>query len=241
MLPSHWCLFLDVDGTLLEFAARPDDVRTDEPLRKLLARLESALQGAVALVSGRPIAQLDRLFAPKHWPAAGLHGLERRDASGRIHRKSDFDAAMPRLRRELTRIIDRVPGAFIEDKGPAIAVHYRAAPHAADGLRRATTTLVRRIDSRYTVLDGKMVLEIVPEGASKQLAIRAFLAEPPFAGRRPIFIGDDATDCGGLREVERHGGLSVVVGCDAPAMLTADGPGEVRRMLSRLAETGAPS
>lgn len=240
-MPSRWCLFLDVDGTLLEFAARPADVRVDAALRELLARLESTLDGAVALVSGRSIAQLDQLFAPQRWPAAGLHGLERRDASGHIHRSRSAVPALQQLLVDLARIADRIPGVFVEDKGLAVAVHFRGAPHAGDGLRRAVTTIARRFESHLTVQEGNMVLEILPDGACKARAIRGFLSEPPFAGRRPIFIGDDAMDIGALREVERHDGLSVVVGCDAPAMLRVEGPGEVRRILARLGETGVPS
>lgn len=239
-MPSEWCVFLDVDGTLLEIAARPGDVRVDDSLRELLAQLGATLRGAIALVSGRPITQLDQLFAPQRWPAAGLHGLERRDASGRIHRAKAVVTALPQLVAELARVVDRVPGAFIEDKGLAVAVHYRAAPEARDDLRAAVAAIVQRLDRGLSVLEGQMVLEIVPEGARKARAVRAFLREPPFAGRRPIFIGDDVTDSGALREVERFGGLSVVVGCDVPAMRKAEGPGEVRRLLSRLAESGVP-
>jgi trehalose 6-phosphate phosphatase len=237
-LPSQWCLFLDVDGTLLELAARPADVHVDESLHELLARLESVLHGAIALVSGRPIVQLDRLFAPRRWPAAGLHGLERRDASGQMHRETTGVSALPGMLAELAAVVDRVPGAFVEDKGLAVAVHYRAAPHADDGLRSAVAAIAARFDGLFEVLEGKMVLEILPNGACKARAIREFLAEPPFRGRLPIFVGDDLTDRGALREVERYGGLSVVVGSAVPGMVKADSPGEVRRMLWQLAESG---
>jgi trehalose 6-phosphate phosphatase len=242
ILDSHWCLFLDVDGTLLELATTPDAVHVDASLCRLLLRVSLALQGAVALVSGRPIAELDRLFAPHRWPAAGVHGLERRDARGGWHVTSSIDSAgIGRARARLQQVSARLPGTLVEDKGLAIALHYRQAPHLEHELRRESRAIARDIGADFRLLEGRMVLELRPDGATKADAIRAFLAEPPYAGRRPIFLGDDVTDADALAVVERIGGLSIAVGDRVEAMARVADPRDVRVFLEDLAASGAPA
>ena len=238
---THWCLFLDVDGTLLEFAATPDAVHVDPALLDLLSRVRAALGDAVALVSGRPIVELDRLFGPRRWAAAGVHGLERRDSLGRWHSQNGFDLAMvQRARERLRQLSDRLPGTFLEDKGLAIALHYRQTPQAGPLIRTETRAVLREVGGRLVMLEGDMVMEVRPEGSTKADAVEAFLREPPFVDRQPIFVGDDVTDAGALELVERRGGLSVAVGDRVQAMLRVAGPRDVRVFLEDLATTGAP-
>jgi trehalose 6-phosphate phosphatase len=234
---TRWCLFLDVDGTLLDIASTPDAVEVDETLKALLLRTQRALEGAVALVSGRSIAALDQLFAPQRWPAAGLHGLERRDAAGSLHlvevpRDTAFDAA----RSALEAVAQATPGVLLEDKVRSLALHYRAVPEREPELRRLIHAIADGLGDSYSVLEGKRVLELKPAGVTKADAIRAFLAEPPFVARRPIFVGDDVTDLDGFTAVEHAGGLSVAVGDRVRAQTRVASPREVRALLADLAD-----
>lgn len=208
---ADWALFLDVDGTLLPIAETPDGVEVSDHLRAVLARLAPLYGHALALISGRPIAELDQLFAPLALPSAGLHGLERRDAAGRIRRLGE-PAWLDALRRALGDFAAAHPGVLLEDKVRTLALHYRRAPEAEAAARRAVAELIGGDDQRLRVIEGKMVLEIKPRLADKGAAVAAFLGEPPFAGRRPVFIGDDVTDEDAFAVVNRLGGTSVRVG-----------------------------
>jgi len=208
-----WALFCDVDGTLLHIAETPDAVRVSARLRRALGRMAERLEGAVALISGRRIDDLDRLFAPLHLPSAGLHGLERRDGAGRLHRLADA-AEMEPLRPALRAFAAARPGVMLEDKGATLALHYRGDPARATEAREAVERLTAGRLDRLRVLDGKMVIEIKPRFAHKGEAIAAFLREPPFRGRRPVFLGDDVTDEDGFRVVNDLGGVTVRVGAD---------------------------
>lgn len=233
---APWCLFLDVDGTLIDIAPTPDAVVVDPALPVLLQRVRAALGGAVALVSGRTLEQLDALFANERWPAAGLHGLERRDASGRIHHPGPDDPALDQARRALEEVLTRAPGALLEDKGRSLAVHYRAAPAHEHVLRRELRAIATRLGDGFHVLEGRRVLELKPAAATKARAIEAFLTEAPFAGRLPMFIGDDVTDLDGFAAVEAAGGVSVAVGDRVEAMLRVASPRDVRVLLADVAE-----
>lgn len=209
---TRWALFLDVDGTLLELAPTPDTVRVPARVRSLLSSLAQAAGGALALVSGRPIAQLDEWFAPLKLASAGLHGFERRDAQGRIHRPPHDKKSLQRVREFLGASLKSHTGLVLEDKQLALALHYRLAPEN-EATARALMTRARELaGDGYCVLEGKMVVELKPDGFSKPLAIAAFLAEPPFAGRTPVFVGDDRTDEAGFTFVEGLGGIAVHVG-----------------------------
>jgi trehalose 6-phosphate phosphatase len=239
---DEWCLFLDVDGTLLEIAPTPDAVHVEAELLELLTQVHDALHGAVALVSGRPIAAIDILFAPLRWPVAGLHGLERRDAAGTVHEVAARTPELAEVRRELAELSARTSGTLLEDKGLSVALHYRAAPEHEAELRRKMRDFERRLGADYHLLEGKMVLELKPTVATKADAIRAYLAEPPFAGRRPIFVGDDVTDLDGFAAVDRAGGLSIAVGDRVEAQHRVASPRDVRALLADLAEgQGAPT
>jgi len=237
-VPSReWCLFLDVDGTLLEFADAPSAVAVDRELRELLGSVTQALDGAVALVSGRSIGVMDRLFAPLRLPAAGLHGLERRTASGELHGAYDRDGRLDGARASLAAFVHAHPGTLLEDKGATLAVHFRKAVHFTQAAHRAVEAAAGSL-SEYQVLEGTMVLEIKPAGITKATAAQAFMREPPFKGRKPVFVGDDLTDCDGLRFVERTGGISIAVGDRIEGQWRLQDPAEVRRWLASFAALG---
>lgn len=216
--PQHDALFLDVDGTLLEIAGRPDAVRVPPDLLAVLDRLRDRFGGALALISGRAIDNLDSLFAPLRLPCAGVHGLERRDAAAKLHR-DDAGAMLAPLRAPLQDFVARHTGLLLEDKGQSLALHFRHAPACAADAEQLLRRLIAQAGQALELKAGKMVLEVTPGHADKGTAIAAFMQEPPFAGRRPVFLGDDVTDEDGFVAVNRLGGISVCVG--APDRPTA--------------------
>lgn len=206
---ADWALFLDVDGTLAEIVDDPEAVAVDPRTIAALGRLAARLHGAVALISGRPIAVLDALFAPLSLPAAGLHGLERRDAEGRVHRSAAPAAELAGIRSAFIAFAADRPGLLVEDKGLTVALHYRKAP----AMEAEAVALARSLESdAFRLQRGRMVVELRPVGPDKGDAIESFLAEPPFAGRRPVFAGDDVTDENGFAAVNRRGGHSIRIG-----------------------------
>jgi trehalose 6-phosphate phosphatase len=212
---DDWALFLDVDGTLLEIAATPAAVRVPERTLNVLAVLQQRLDGAVALVSGRSIAELDRLFAPLKLAAAGVHGAERRDAAGHAHGRDDVEALAP-ARRLLVAWSAAHEGVLVEDKGAALALHYRGAPQLESAARRIVADALAALTPGFHIQEGKKVLELKADSASKGHAIEAFMQEPPFDGRVPVFVGDDLTDEDGFDVVNRRGGHSIAVGLGRP-------------------------
>jgi len=206
-------LFLDVDGTLLEIAARPELVRVPSGLPSLLAQLAAQRDAALALISGRTLVELDTLFQPWRGAAAGLHGLERRRANGTTEWLLDHEgaAALNRLRPKLAALAES-GGFLLEDKGGALALHYRAVPQRGPEIRAIADQLHRQSASLLRLITGKMVVEFQPRSINKGLAIAAFLAEPPFLGRQPVFVGDDTTDEDGFAEIRRRNGIAVRVG-----------------------------
>jgi trehalose 6-phosphate phosphatase len=232
--PSReWCLFLDIDGTLLDIADTPSAVIVDPRLNALLTAVAERLNGAVALVSGRSMESIDRLFAPIVFPAAGQHGAERRSAAGVLSnpgRASDLDGARVRLR----DFAESHPGALFEDKGRSIAIHFRLAPELEADAGRAIAEAAAAL-ARYEVQAGSQVLEIKPRGFTKATAAEAFMREPPFSGRTPVFVGDDLTDECGLRFAERMGGISIAVGDRLRGQWHLENPREVRRWLGAIA------
>lgn len=203
-------LFLDIDGTLLEIAATPDDVRVSAQLLETLRRLLKAFDGAVALVSGRALSDIDRLFPIDGLPIAALHGLVIRDGEGQV-RMAPNGHELASLRASITAFAARWKGLRVEDKESAIAVHYRQAPEAAEQTLAFITDRVRDRDD-LDVLRGKMVIELKPKSANKGSAIEDIMAEPPFQGRVPVFVGDDVTDEDGFAVVNRMGGYAIRVG-----------------------------
>jgi trehalose 6-phosphate phosphatase len=208
---ADWALFLDVDGTLVEIAAEPDGVEVGDHLVALLGRLDARFDGAIALVSGRTIETLDRLFAPLRLKAAGNHGLERRGNGGRIVRPLRAPE-MDDVRAAMAGFAAANPGVIVEDKSLSVALHYRNCPRAADAAARLARRLTERFVGRLVIQPGKMMVEVRPDQGDKGTAIAQFLGEPPFAGRIPVFIGDDVTDEDGFRLINARGGHSVRVG-----------------------------
>jgi trehalose 6-phosphate phosphatase len=207
-------LFLDVDGTLLEIAPRPDLVHIPPALPALLCSLVQRHGRALALVSGRPLGELDRLFRPWSGAAAGLHGIERRRADGSLDLGIDraAEAALERIRPRLAALANEGGGLLLEDKRGSLALHYRAAPERAEEILVLAKALRRETGTSLRLIAGKMVVEFQPRGADKGAAIAAFLGEPPFHGRQPVFVGDDATDEDGFAEIERREGIAIRVG-----------------------------
>ena len=234
-------LFLDVDGTLLEIAPRPELVHVPRGLPALIARLSQQRQGALALISGRPLVQLDRLFRPWRGAAAGLHGTERRRADGSLDRIRDADgeAALDLIRPKLAALAGSKGGLIIEDKGATLALHYRAAPDREAEIRAYAEALQREAGADLRLIAGKMVVEFQSRNANKGAAIAAFLAEAPFAGRQPVFVGDDTTDEDGFAEVRRRGGFAIRVGAPRETAANYRLP-SVEAVLAWLARTGLP-
>ncbi len=208
---AHHALFLDVDGTLVEIESYPDRVRADERMRDRLLRLSRRLEGALALVSGRTIAALDRIFAPLSLPAAGGHGAELRAADGLV--VSATPLQLPdTVQAKLGRFAAAHDGLLLEPKPGGATLHYRRAPELENECRRLVQGLLAELGDEYRIIEGKMILELMPLAASKGEAVQALMRRPPFAGRRPVFVGDDVTDEDGFRAVNALGGLSVRVG-----------------------------
>jgi trehalose 6-phosphate phosphatase len=207
-----WAYFLDLDGTLVELAESPTTVRVDAGLPALVEALRRSSDGALAFISGRSLEDLDRLFPARAYPAAGQHGFERRDAQGRCFSLPTSSRGRAQARRHLSRVVRGQPRLEFEDKGSSFALHYRRAPRLAGFAHRSARAVRRSLGSRYAVQAGKRVVEIVPAGRNKGSAIAAFMREAPFAGRMPLFIGDDRTDEFGFAVVNRLGGCSVKVG-----------------------------
>lgn len=208
-LSSHTALFLDFDGTLVTLANRPDAIHVPSGLSALLVELQDLLGGALALVSGRQVQVLDHFLAPARLAVAGVHGLQRRDAHGRrVERQVRVHAKVLQTCRVLAQAH---AGLLVEDKHAAVAMHYRQAPALEALCHRALCRTLRDVPD-LELLQGKSVLEVKPVGVNKGTAIADFLAEAPFAGRVPVFVGDDATDEHGFAVVQAHDGVAVKVG-----------------------------
>jgi trehalose 6-phosphate phosphatase len=194
-------------------------VRIEEDIVGLLPRLARRLGGALALVTGRSITDIDRLLPTPRLPVAGQHGCERRDAEGAIHLHAPAPATLERLRAMFADLAARHEGLMLEDKGLTLALHYRRSPHLAAHLHEALrTSLEAAVDAGdYVLQSGKMLIEVRPEARDKGTAIRDFMLEAPFAGRLPVFVGDDRTDEDGFIAVEQQGGWSIKVGSERTA------------------------
>jgi trehalose 6-phosphate phosphatase len=218
---SDIALFLDVDGTLIEIAQSPDSVRVPASLRNTLDLASERVSGALALISGRKLGDLDNLFAPSVYPAAGQHGFERRDYAGNLVLPQVDLQRLETARGHLSALVARYPGLLLEDKGSGLALHYRNAPHLEDSLRQLMNELLICVSPQFELKPGKFVFELTPAGYSKRTAIEAFMQEAPFAGRTPVFVGDDITDEDGFAAVNAMEGYSIRVGADKSANTAA--------------------
>jgi trehalose 6-phosphate phosphatase len=231
-------LFLDLDGTIAPLEAVPEDVGPDSERRRLLDALQAALGGRLAFVSGRTIADLDRVLEARIPALGGVHGLMRRSANGCISEPSDTGAVREAVA-DLHAFAAADPGLLVEDKGPAVSLHYRRAPEAAAAARDVARRLAGRLGLK--VQEGDMVIELRAQGPDKGGAVAAFMAEPPFAGFTPVFVGDDLTDEDGFRAARRLGGWGVVASPRRPthASFSVDGVEGVRAWLAASLEGAA--
>jgi trehalose 6-phosphate phosphatase len=203
-------LFLDLDGTLAPIVDRPEDVAPDPRRNGLLDRLKTGLGGRLAVVSGRTLADIDRILEGRATSVAAVHGLVRRDAEGTLT-EAHAHPGLPQALADLRAFAARDPGLLVEDKGLSATLHYRLAP----GHAQAAGTEALRIAQAtgLAVQPGDMVMELRTPGPSKGDSVRAFMAQPPFAGSIPIFVGDDLTDEDGFAAAADLGGYGVLVGC----------------------------
>ncbi|ABI55364.1 trehalose-phosphatase [Alkalilimnicola ehrlichii MLHE-1] len=205
--------FLDLDGTLLPIVPHPDDATLDACGRTVLRELMALSGGAVALVSGRTISAVDRVVEPLRLPVAGVHGAEWRDPAGRYHRPSaPSPRLMTALRDRLRALTAAYPGTFVEEKGIALAVHFRRAPEYQMPIQRALSEIAAGAAGQLTLQAGKCVYELRPADGDKGRAVRHFMAEAPFASRAPVYLGDDLTDEHAFVAVNALGGYSIKVG-----------------------------
>ena len=202
-------LFLDFDGTLVELADTPDSIRVPPDLDSLLERLRRRVRNRLAIVSGRSLADLDRHVRCAGLLVSGSHGVELRLSDGQALLVS-VPEGLTGLRDEVTRFAQGTEGLIVEEKPAGIALHYRLAPAEGERALAFMTELGREHD--LAVQQGKMVVELRPKGADKGDALRAFMAEPAFAGARPVFVGDDLTDEHGFEAAFALGGAGILVG-----------------------------
>lgn len=207
---AGWAVFLDFDGTLVELAPTPEAIVVPPRLPSLLQALSRHFTGALALVTGRSLSNLDRHLGLS-LPAAGQHGVETRLRADRPVAGQPAPA-LDAVRRRVRALAGERPGLVVEDKGATLAVHYRGAPEAAGEVADRLGALVRASSGELELLEGKSVCEVRPAGIDKGAALEAFLREPPFAGRRPLMLGDDVTDEAGFAVALRAGGTAIKVG-----------------------------
>lgn len=237
---ENYALFLDFDGTLVDIVERPDAVAVEPELPRILTRLKERLGGALAIISGRPVAFLDGRFAPHRFDMAGLHGLEHRIAGRLSMCDPEEHPALRETVARLSGIVADKDGVLIEDKGCSVAIHWRLAPHEKDFALATARAAVEALGDNYRIQYGKAVAEILPSAAGKGKVIERFLEEPPYRGRHPIFVGDDLTDENGFKTVNAHGGLSVRIGPgETVAKVRLGTPADLRHCLSTWALEGS--
>lgn len=235
---ADFALFFDVDGTLIDIADRPEGVHVPAGLQTSLQQLQRSHDGAVALVSGRTINNLDALFRPLRLAASGVHGAEFRPSAAGETVVDGSPPLDPAVARAVQAIADAVPGTIVEDKLYSIALHYRLSPRAGHDLERALERVLSTVgDDGLRILPGHMVFEIKRATFDKGVAIHRFMALAPFAGRTPVFIGDDVTDLPGFRAVLDHGGYAYSVGRLFEGVTSSfPNPASVRQWIANLAQ-----
>ena len=212
----HMAFFFDFDGTLAAIVDDPEQVSVSPAVLDALGDLYEISGGAVAIVSGRPIAALDRFLAPLKLPLSGVHGLESRDAAGQVRRGSYDHAALRQLTDRISAFAKDHAGLVIEEKPGSVALHYRRAPDLGDSALQLASALAAAIPG-VRLMRGKMVVELRLGGRSKADAVSDFMAAAPFHGRKPLFAGDDVTDEDAISLVETMGGTGVKIGREETA------------------------
>jgi trehalose 6-phosphate phosphatase len=238
---EDYALFLDFDGTLVDIVERPDAVVVDPALPDILTRLQERLGGALAIISGRPIAFLDQRLIPHQFDIAGLHGLEHRIAGQLFLCDPDEHPHLRRMVERLSAAVADKAGVLIEDKGCSVAIHWRLAPQEKDFALAMAQAAIEALGSDYRLQYGKAVAEILPSAAGKGKVIERFLHEAPYKGRKPIFVGDDLTDENGFKTVNAYGGLSIRIGAgETIARKRLGTPADLRQCLSEWASGSLP-
>jgi trehalose 6-phosphate phosphatase len=230
-------VFLDVDGTLVPYATSPGAVQVDPQLIFQLSTFAAKLGGALALLSGRRLENLDELFAPLALPAAGLHGLQRRDAAGNAHCAASSAASLSAARESLQALVASVPGLRLEDKIETLAVHFQSAPELGPLVLAQMNEALALLGPSFHVQPGRLVYELKSRLYNKGTALRAFLKETPFIGRTPVMIGDDLTDLDAFHAAEALGGYAIAVGDLISARWRVSDPKELQRWIATLAES----
>ena len=234
-------VLLDIDGTLLDLAPTPREVWVPPGLTATLNRLIEKTSGALALVSGRSLNDIDLIFAPEQYPAVGGHGAEMRLSADSEAVATHAPPMDKELKRRLAAVAKLSPGILLEDKGYSLALHYRLAPHAEQAIYAAVSLIRAELpDAPIEVMPGKCVCEIKPSGFNKASGVVELMSHEPFRGRRPIFIGDDVTDERVFAIMPGFGGLAFSVGRRAQGVVDHfDEPRDVREWLARLADDEA--
>ena len=208
----NWAWFFDIDGTLVEIAHTPESIIVHDEMPPLLGRLHFLTAGAVALITGRAIADVDRLLSLRGITIAGQHGLEIRLASGETYAHATEEESLTKVRSALIDAVARHPGLVVEYKGLTVALHYRDVPRLAGYAHRLMRGLRDQHVPDFVLQRGKRVVELKPAGRDKGVAIAELMQTEPFIGRTPVFVGDDITDENGFRAVNAAGGHSIKIG-----------------------------
>lgn len=233
--PGRAALLIDFDGTLVDFADHPDDVSLAPETWRVIETLRRQLDGALAIVTGRSIEDIDRFFAPLMLPVAGVHGHTRRTARGNVHTKTIDSQALASLEARLRHFVEQRPGLLLEGKPGSIALHYRLRPDCEQACIAAVHDAVAGLDG-VRLLHGKMVIEVKAGNATKAEAVTEFMAEEPFRGRIPIFAGDDVTDEHAFEAIAGLEGVSIKVGPgESAALYRAEEIASFHAWLHRLA------
>jgi trehalose 6-phosphate phosphatase len=238
---SQLAILMDVDGTLLDFAPTPREVFVSHALRETLGRLWERTGGAVAFVSGRPVNELDLIFSPLQLPAIGGHGAELRTIPGAAPESPRLPPLDPSVKRKFAAIAEAGPGIILEDKCYSLALHYRLAPEKERMVREAAARISTELKAfPIELLPGKLVVEIKQTGFTKATAVRELMTYAPFAGRRPVFLGDDETDLGVFEIMPDFDGIGISVGRNVPGVKSCfERPTDVRHWLEEISRTDA--
>jgi trehalose 6-phosphate phosphatase len=231
----RWALFLDIDGTLLDIAPTPSSVEIPSDLASILKAASAALDGALAVASGRTLAEIDHLLSPLRPPCVGEHGAVIRHPDGTVERAGPEEIVPEAWRARLRVATAGWTGVLVEEKSYSVAVHYRLAPSREDRLRALVETVVADDAANFEVLPASMAFEIRRRSLTKAMAVETFMATAPFAGRIPVFVGDDVTDEDGFRAARAMGGLGLNV-----KQCFGGEPWRVRRWLQTFAAASAP-
>jgi len=234
-------VLLDVDGTILDLAPTPLEVSVPDTLRDTLMRLRERTGGAVAFVSGRPVGELDRIFSPLEFPCIGGHGAELRTKAGALPQAPRLPPLDRDVKRRFAEIAQASPGIVLEDKGYSFALHYRLAPEQERMVHERAAAICASLDALpLELLPGKLVVEIKQRGFTKATAVRELMTYPPFAGRRPVFLGDDVTDLGVFDILPDYDGIGISVGRDVPGIRNRfERPIDVRGWLEKISRSDA--